>query len=365
MELLSKNHDHNKEAVKCNDEPDKTRKCSISFEEVENFRVKLDYYFLEKDNHTMYPEKVFGFLKTNSSGEWQLAAKFNYLKFAPIFGEQQIVSSDLPIGLGCRRIDPMNYPRPATNRPRRFELQYNVTFNHIDMKQNLSAYNYRELSKVLKYLTSNYSGKMYVDLDNSLNIAEGIDEVTNGSTRSYYNTKTYELHTVNLTDHSCTTYNHSANNSNTLNWFFVQDSFVKRPKYYRADNYSYLREHKLGDVPCLVFEKKFDSWLSLGFGFDFFSKKETRQGVRANRNNVVADDYVIVTHYQPKDPSYWPGNTGKLVVPKRIEIQILHYLRTISYLTIDVNSFNPNPTNFTKYDISKCVKSTAKGSYQD
>lgn len=365
MELLLKNYDHNNTAVKCSDEWGKTRMCSITFEEVKEFPVKLDYYFVEKDNRTIYPDKIFGFLKTNSSGDWQLAAKFIYRKFVPIFGEQPIASSDLPIGFGCKRIDPKNYPPPATNQPRKFEMQYNVTFHHVDMKQNLSNYyrgNLKELAKELKYITRNYSGKMYVNQENSLIITDGIDEVTNGSIRTYYKTKTHELHTVNLTDNSCVTYSHSENNSNTLNWFFVGDSFTKRPQYYRADNYSFLREHRLGDVPCLVFEKKFESLLSLGFEFDFFSNKKTRRGVRPNRNDVVANDYVIVTHYQPKDPGYWPGNTGKLAMPKRIEIQILDYHRAISYLTIDVNSFNPNPTSFATYDVSQCVKSTANGS---
>lgn len=361
IELFWKSHDMNKESVKCSDEPDENKKglkkCSILFEE----SIRLDYYFVEKDGHTMYPDKLYGFSKNTTSGEWQLAAKFTYLKFMPNFGEEQVVNSDLPIGLGCQRLDPVNYPRPATNLSRKFELEYDVTFNYINQKQNLSALNYRNLAEELKYVNRTYSGKMYVDMDKSLNIADGIDELTNASIRSYYNTKKHMLYTVNLADDSCVAYNHSANNSNTLNWFYVQDSFVKRPNYFGAKNYSFLREHRIGDVPCLVFEKKFNAVRSLGFGFDFFSKKKSRGDVRPNQNDVVADDYVISTHYQPKDPNYWSGNTA---VPKRIEIQILHYLpRThfhiISYLTIDVKSLNLNSV-FSTYDTSKCTKPGAK-----
>ena len=366
MELLWKSHELNKESVKCSDLSDKnkggTKKCSISFHHKTEEAVKLDYYFIEKDGHTMYPDRVFGFEKNKTSGEWLLAATFTYLKFEPIFAEEPIVNSDLPIGLGCRRLDPENYPRPATGRPRKFELEYNVTFNHIDMNHlkslNLTSVSARKLPKALKNITRTYSGKMYVDLDKSLNIADGIDEVTNASIRSYYNTRTHMLYTVNLADDRCLAFNHSLNNSNTLNWFFFQDSFVKRPEFYRAENYSYLREHSIGEVPCLIFEKKFDTAKSFGFDFDYFSKKENRQGVRANRNDVVADDYVISTHYQPKDPNYWPGSAGQLTVPKRIEIQILHYFRAVSYLTIDVKAFNPSPASFETYDTSKCVKST-------
>lgn len=364
LEILLDNHARKKESVACVDVGDKSKKnpkkCSISF----NDTIRLDYNFVDKDEHTMYPEQIACYFKNQTTDDWTLVIKHVFLHFTPIFTDEPIVSANLPIGYGCERLNGENYPRIESDYGRRFEFDQDAVFNYMQKMENRK----KMFDEWGEELSRSYSNKMYVDLDASINVADTIDEVTNKSIRIIYNTTSHLLHSVRLEDGKCFTYNQTSNSS--LNWFYVQDSFVRRSELYfmktnyperrmsydeNSANYSYLGEYELDGKPALVFEKRFNFHRSR-----FFDRSKQKSN-RPNKNGLPSSGIVISTHYYPKDKNYWPGGSTKLVVPKKIEIRIfdgyVFHLQEIGHLSINMKSFNPNPKAFEKYDTSKCTYS--------
>ena len=98
--MLNDNYEKNKESVECEDEKDETKtnpkKCTIIFSEL----TKLEYNFVDKDDYTMFPEKIIVYNRNKITGNWTLTTNLTYLNFKPLFDEEPIVSSNLPIGLG-------------------------------------------------------------------------------------------------------------------------------------------------------------------------------------------------------------------------------------------------------------------------
>lgn len=351
MDILLQSKD---KAINCTDLDDETKsnykKCSIEFQKM----IKLDYYFYDKDGYTMYPEKILGYMKIGRiKTNWQLKAQFHYLSFSASFEQEAVISTNLPFGLGCERPNPDNYPKIETNYGRKFELDQNVLFNYTH------SLTYFFGNRTIKKHNSetHYSNKLYVDLDNSINDAKTVNETTKEPIRTIYDQSTNMLHSINLNeeDAKCLSYNLTSNNS--INWFYVQDSFVKRTDLYYAKNYSYLGDTNLDDVPCLVFEKKFDFYQYSDFYTRYFYNQtmKIKKTTRGNKNKLEGFDYVISTHYYPKEINYWPENTNQLSVPKRIEIKILDGRSRVNYLVVDTKSFNPNPKEYEKYETDQCT----------
>lgn len=333
------------------------RRCSITF----NDTVRLNYSFVDRhdDEYTMYPEKIEGFEHVH--GVWKSWAEISYLNFSALFTGEPIIDRDLPIGFGCRRVRSQNYPKVRTDYGNRFELEFGVELKYVAADGQST-----EAAGKLKYLTRSYTGKMHSDLNNSINVVEAIDEITNASLRIFYNTRSHLMYQVNLEDNKCTTYNLTSNES--INWFYLQDSFVKKPELYHADtgdsflkSYSFLREYLLGDLPCLVFERKFDYWTDRSASSwenrTNLSKKAVTS--RQNANKIVANDYLCSTHYYPKNSSYWSNDGRQFSVPKRIEFTIfndpVYSHGAINFLAITIHSFQPNPEEYTKHNTSTCI----------
>lgn len=365
-----------KQNVKCEPSKDSTKKnakkCSITFNET----IRLDYSFFDGDEYTMYPEKIEGSAQNRTSGLWELQAFVAYTNFTAIFGGQPIVNGDLPLGYGCKRAPyaRANYPQMRTNFGEKFELEYDVIFRYLERSKSPS-YMARRYGRG-NYTSRFYKGKMFVDKANSINIAETIDEITNASLRNFYNTKSHLLHQVTLDDNKCTTFNYTSRRA--LNWFYPQDSFVKRPELYYAGgnsstnrrpyayyspHYSYLQDRDLDGVPCSVFENKIDysyfydrrEWY--GRRSNSTEKPQPKPVERANKNQVRGDFTVITTHWYAKKSSDWPGNSNGLSVPKRIMLTIIddHFMSGgTNFLTIEAKTFSSSPKEFPKYDTSKC-----------
>lgn len=352
LEILYKNYEVDKERVKCENLKEKETLCSITF----NQTVRLNFSFVDKEKYTMYPQKVEGFEKVK--GVWQSWAQISYLNFRAIFSREPIIDRDLPIGFGCRRVHSQNYPQVHTNYGDRFELEFSVEFKYAGR-----SFVGRMAASKVEYTTKTYSGKMFADQIRSMNIADAIEEWTNASLRTFYETDSHRLHQVNLNDSNCTTYDLSSPES--INWHYVQDSFVKRPELYHAEtngsflkSYSFLREHLLDGLPCLVFERKFDYWTG------FSSRENETNSTRAitkrpNVNKVTANDYLVSTHFYPKNSSYWTNDGRQFSVPKRIEFAIfndpVYGHGAIEFLTINIHSFKPNPVEQTKFNASRCI----------
>ena len=348
----------NKTGVECVDLKDSLKtnpkKCSITTNE-----TRLEYEFVDRDKHTMYPEKISGYAKNVTTGDWNLNVQVTYLNFNSLFGQEPIVSLNLPIGLSCKRQNYENYPKHQPNFGDRFELEQEVLFNYRDQTvtkdRTNQATNYTHTSRIIRgNVIRTYSNRMYVDLVESINVADTIDEVTNGSIKTIYNMKTDLLHSVSLDDDKCSTYNLTSDKS--INWFYIQDTFVKIPQlYYMKNNFTYLGEYNVGDVPCLVFEKEFYIYRMRLEDRRYPKSTHQRKTSRKNKNNIVPK-VALSTHYYPKDANYW--STGSISVPLKIEFR---FRENSSYavrdnMTINFRSFNANPKKREKYDSSKCIK---------
>lgn len=348
LELLYKNYDENKESVKCVDVKEEgaknPKKCTLSLK-----GYRLDYNFVDGDEHTMIPTKIERYKqemkKGKLTGEWKLRRELKYRKFTPIFAEEQIVTSDLPMQMGCKRVNPENYPKIEADYGTKFELELEVRAN-FTVLNGTEGYYYSP--KTMNRTVRTYTVKMVVDKENSINVADTIDEITNASIRNYYDVEGgHLLHSVNLANNECSTYNLSSNWS--LNWFYVQEMFVRRPELFQAKNYSYLSESSLDGVQCQVFEDK------MYYYRDYWREYLKKATSRKSNNRVRPSGRVITTHFYPKDSSYWPDNPNKLNIPKRIEISVDTYSSwQFDHLTIDVKSFKSSPTIPEKYDTTKC-----------
>lgn len=161
MELLYQSYEKDKESVKCEDATNKAdesqknpKKCSITFNET----VRLDYEFVDREEHTMYPQKIVSYRQNRTTGEWKTISKLVYSNFTPIFSEEQIVSSDLPLRRGCRRLNTDDFPKIETNYGSKFELELEVVFNY-----TADALYGDRFGGRLKSSVRTYSVKLYAD----------------------------------------------------------------------------------------------------------------------------------------------------------------------------------------------------------
>ena len=247
-----------------------------------------------------------------------------------------------------------NYPRIITNYGSdRFEFNYEVKFNY-------STYERTKYKYVKNNFTRTYSGKMQVNQANALNIAETIDEITNASIKTIYDTASHMLYQINLDDDKCVAHNLKSNKS--INYFYIQDSFVNKPELYytKSFRYSYLGEYKVDDVDCLVFEEKFNYRTSqFGGSYYYENRNATKnESTRKNKNNLTPIS-IMSTHYYPKESNYW-SSEAEIFVPKRIEIRLFDMFRyrksELGRLTIDFISIDSNAKEQDKYDNTKCTE---------
>ena len=334
------------------------RKCTISFGQ----DVRLVYGFVSNENYFDYPTKIVLNERNTDTGEWKETKQFKYYSYSPTFAEKQIVSSDLPIGHGCRRLRPGNYPRIETDYGARFELELEVLFDYED---NDDFYDGSGAKPNRTMRT--YTVRLLVDEVNSINMAETIDEVTNTPIRTYYEAKSHLLYSVNQTNGQCSIYNLTSNGS--LNWFYVQEMLARRPElFYATKEFSYLREFNLNGVLTQVFEETVDYrvWASEDYKQWKEGKKSnstlsstlnstTLSSTRSRKNQVPTENnQVMTTHYYPKDPDYWPNNRNHLSIPKRIELTIFGRFHSVGYslMVIGIKSFKSNPKETEKYYLS-------------
>ena len=96
LEVLQENHEKNKDSVKCEDEKDakkkNLKKCTITFKEA----AKIEYHFVDKNDQTMYPEKIVVYEKQDK--DWKKQNEINYISFTPLFDAKPIVNASLPVG---------------------------------------------------------------------------------------------------------------------------------------------------------------------------------------------------------------------------------------------------------------------------
>ena len=342
LEAFYRKFDEDKRTVSCEDRvqprASNAKNCSIWFQDF----LRLDYFFVDSAEYTMIPTKIeVHEAETKNgrpTGRLRLVISVQYLAFTPTFSERPIVSADLPIQKGCKRIRPESYPKIKTDYGTRFELDLQVKFEYLmgsydrfgvlQMKRQVRIYSVKLL--------------MFLDRAGSTSVAETINETTNAPIRTYYDAKSRLLQSVILKSNECRTYNLASNRS--LNWFYVQEMFVRRPELFYADrSYSYLREFRLDGLPTRVFEE------TVRYEHSNHNEKIT---TRKRNNEVPTNGRVLSSHYYPTDPSHWPKG---LSIPKRIEISMESYFSTrYDNLTIDIRSFSSSPREPEKIDTSRC-----------
>lgn len=335
------------------------RKCSISFGE----NVRLDYGLISNENFTDYPMNIELFERNQTTGDWKRTKEFRYSTFEPMFGGVQIVNSSLPISHGCRRMSPGNYPKIDTDYGTKFELELEIYFDYQVENDDFYDGSGVEPERAARV----YSVKMLVDAESAINVADTIDEKTNASIRTFYETKSHLLYSLNLAYDVCSVYNLTTTRS--LNWFYVQEIFARRPELFFAnENYSYLRDFDLNGVPTRVFEETVDYrvWASEEYRrwkdgireSDSERSSDHRSGTSRQRVNRVPTENNLVrsTHYYPIDSSYWPDNPNQLSIPKRIELTIFGRFHSVGYsrMVIDIKSFKSNPEEWGKYFRKNC-----------
>ena len=203
------------------------RRSSITFEDA----ARLDYDFVDGDRYTMNPLKIQWCSGNATTGRWRLMDELVHSKFTPIFGDEQIVSANLPAEKGCHHWKAENYPQIETNYGDRFELECEITFAYLEKtERNRSGRSSESLKR--KSLTRSYSTKMHVDRNSSINVADTIEEFTNASIRTYFEANSRLLYSVTLDDERCQTYKLTSNRS--LNWFYLQEMFARKPELFSA-----------------------------------------------------------------------------------------------------------------------------------
>ena len=335
-----KNYENNTQSVQCVDGADKTRNCSIIF----NDSFKLEYSFIDGDEHTMYPVKILSFHKQEVD-VWKLKDQLIFTNFRPSFDGETIIDTNLPIGYGCKRVNGEKYPNIQTNYGSRFELVQEVVLNY---KSRTSSWPSERNTR------RTYSNRMYVD--DTINVANTIDEHTNASIRRIYDTKSHLLHNMHLDNQKCVTSNFT---KRSLNWFYIQDSFLRKPELYYAKtnylesnfgNYSFLGEYNIGPLheSYLVFENLFDYYATQ------IHNKEENNSNKSNHQTNVNPNLVISTHYYSK--SDWSCDSNKLLVPKKIELRLNRYAKQIGNLTINLKSVDFSPKQSEKYTMTDCIQ---------
>ena len=318
------------------DENKSVIKCTIAFDD-----TLLEYYFVNKDEHIMYPKEIIQFKKNETTKEWYEYSKMNYLYFKPTFSNESIVDSKLDVGFGCRRrlLRPQKYPRITnSNYGLNFELNQTVT---------------NEISSDLKELPEirlrKYSTKITANLNSSIIIAN------TKNIRTIYNASSKMLYQINLSKNKCEIKNLTLNRK--IDWYNVDNLSASEPEiyYFNKSSYSYLGEHKVDGIDCLVFEMR-EYFVSSNNSL-YKSIWEKIAGVRQ------APKSIVITHYYPKEKDYWRlgEKSNELSIPRRIEVFLLGFnlrKRELVRLTIDILSFNSFNSSIEKYDtksdLAKC-----------
>lgn len=329
LEVLYENLKTNPKSVECVDEKGakkkNPKKCTLTIKE----KTKIEYHFEDKDQYTMYPNKIV--VSNQKEKNWTLFRQFDYLNFEPSFDAKPILTSNLPIGFGCKRLNRLEYPQITPFFGNQFETDLNVTVTHIDLDSKMRH------NKTI-YLQRQITVKLNVNLNDSIIMADADDKQSNTSARVMVDLKDKMVYAL-INSQMCVKI--SANKEKGLNLAKIEEEIIKNAN---KSNYSYLGEYNVGDVPCLVFEAK---------------EKINQTEKNPNGTTIKGPDTLIATDYYPKDKKYW--STNNLEIPILSEQTALNYedhRRPLEFakVTINFKTFESKPKSIKKFDTSKCTE---------
>lgn len=301
--------------------------------------------------------------------------------FSPVFDEESMISTKLPIGLGCDRKEnfhkfyPQLDPTYGVN-DNEFLIKQDVTFSYFETNEtDKNPCKYCDIDNYKKkpnLLTRTYSNEMYVNQNKSINIMKTIDEFDSHAIKMVYNyEKAYEhtVYRINLEDDKCLSHDLPWNHS--TNYFYIQDIFVNkneifysnvsrtyndyRYRYYAFSNhFTYLGDYKINDIDYLVFEKVvYTDGLNCYKCFRNRTSYFEQNEVFKNKN-LIQPSKVIATFYY--DRSVY-STEKKRQIPSKIELRLaVNGFDIIANLTIDITSLEDDLQSYEKYDVSKCSK---------
>jgi len=356
----------NREKMKC-EFKDEVHKCTIDFKE-----TQLEYHFGKRGTITMYPIKIILKQQDSSNGGWKATKQINYFKFTPHWRPSVIVSSDLPIGYGCSRLNKGGFiPIPKTKYGESFELDYEVVFRYVDTNATKNfnpgplywssddeedKKNNEEKKK--KFLTRIFFNRMYQNDLYSTNVVESVNEKTKANTRTIYDLNTNVVYDILMEEDKCQSYHLNPNHK--INYFYVQDLFLHQPEFFRTDDgFHYLGQYNVRNVPTMVFERTISQFNPTNLEKTHRSKNQVYIDFILENMNGIESDHAIVTHYYPTVNDFFGKDYEHLKVPMKIEIRLFsneERIEEIAKLTINVASFRRYDENKHKlYDVSKCA----------
>lgn len=217
-----------------------------------------------------------------------------------------------------------------------------------------------------KQITEIFYNKMYHNADGFVNVVDTVDEFQGSlvPTRTIYDFATFVNYDIlYLEEKKCHSYH--LTQYHKINFHYVQDLFINYPQFFRTENqYEYIGEYKVRNIPTLVFEKKISNFNRKADNVDGDNENDLYLRFFRNNTNLVESDFATVTHYYPAVEYYWSNRTNAYQVPMKIEIRLFNNEtreNQVASLTINVASFKhdagiPQKGNNDVFDVSACVE---------
>lgn len=320
-------------------------------------KVKIEYYFENQGEETMYPKKIDTFKKKAPEDEWTHFTQIEYKKFNVQPEGKKIVDKNLPIGIGCNRESKNHYISVGDGffSGSRFEFDYDLKLNYVD-------------AKTKKTVTKKYSNSMYYETSEFNNfywfteifVNDGVNEETNKPMRTFYDKSIqtfYDYYPEKDGTGKCIRHNYRQ--SESINWFYFQDIFIKNIRQFTSYMLlgSYLGLYKFEGVDSHVFERIINLKRN-----DKKNKKLTDENSHSKNLNNIISDYVIATYYYDEGKSRFPDVEDSLDIPFKMEFRLKGENRNqkVGNLTLDIKNFSPSFKRVEIFDSFKnCIEKSA------
>lgn len=266
----------------------KPAKCEFITE-----NVKIEYYFENKANSTMYPKKINVFKKNKANKQWNHYRRIEYVNFTVQSDGKKIVNENLPIGLECERKNEGRYHSVLPPFKLNFYFDYDFSLNYVDEKTK------KPVSKKYSGSISAVSSSHFRDIHPSEShtyVNQAFNEETNEKMINFYDgsSKTsYDYYPERKSDNNqCSPQSYSK----SINWFYFQDLFAQNHNIFDFSNdyYSYLGSWKEDGINSLVYER-----IIRNLNKTRLQNNELVfvNGHSKNLNNIISEHVVAIYYY--------------------------------------------------------------------
>lgn len=319
-------------------------KCEL----IKDEKIKIEYYFANVGNTTMYPKRIDIFRRNAVDNYWNQYREIEYQDFRVQWDGKQIINNTLPIGLSCMRKNSQNYHSLTSPFYHDFYFDYNFNFTYLndETKELVSKTRLGSLYAVYSPFRTNDDMRPTSFVSWSAN-----EEFDGKYFTTFYdqNTKTFYDHYEGNKPGTDKCYLHS--DSNSLNWFYFQDLFVKNPDIFdfAYRDYSYLGDYEIDGKISLVFEKTLG-----GFSRIIDGKND---GHSKNMNGIFSDEMIATYYYDyPRQDRF----SQPLTMPYKMELRLKGKdgEKEVGNLILDIKKYYPGIMDYDKVfePFSNCIK---------